>query len=92
MRKFNTTDLIVVSNILICVITGSIMISVSNIFNQDETEKSNDSLGYVGIGFTVIAGICVIIFLVRTGIDLTRPTITSTNIEGVSQINPGIPL
>jgi len=56
------------------------------------SEKSNDSLGYVGIGFTVIAGICVIIFLVRTGIDLTRPTITSTNIEGVSQINPGIPL
>jgi hypothetical protein len=31
----------------------------------------------------------MLIFLMRTGIDLSEPTITNTNIKGVQQISPG---
>ena len=39
-----------------------------------------------------IAGIFMLVFLVRTGIDLSEPTITNTNISGVQQISPGFEL
>lgn len=34
----------------------------------------------------------MLVFLFRTGIDLTQPTITNTNIRGVQQISPGVEL
>lgn len=87
MRKFDNMDNIVLGIFLLSAIPGGIFISMSK--NDNNTETFNDTYFYIGLTFTIIAAICAIIYLVRTGIDLTKPTISNTNIYGVEQISPG---
>ena len=89
MRKFDNMDNIVLGIFLLSAIPGGIFISMSNINSKDTTETFNDTYFYIGLTFTIIAFICSMVYLVRTGIDLTKPTISNTNIYGVEQISPG---
>jgi hypothetical protein len=72
--------------------TGYILKTMSNVDSTDLKKKYNPTLFWSGIVCMSIAVICVIIYLIITGIDLTRPTITHTRTKGVQQINSGIPL
>ena len=105
MRNFNKVDLIVFVLFLLFAIPGGIFLVLSGV-NNDESNKINNStdstdsnfskfLGtyfWIGLVLSIIAGIFMLIFLIRTGINLSEPTITNTNIRGVQQISPGIDL
>ena len=96
MRNFNKVDLIVFVLFLLFAIPGGIFIALSGINNSDsDSNDSNDSkfsgtYFWIGLVLSIIAGIFMLVFLVRTGINLSQPTITNTNIRGVQQISPGV--
>ena len=106
MRNFNRTDLIIFIAFVIFAIPGGIFIGISGIGSDDsnnsnnsnDSNDSNDSSNYngtyfwIGLVLSIIAAIFMLVFLFRTGIDLTQPTITNTNIRGVQQISPGVKL
>ena len=96
MRNFNKVDIIVFVLFLLFAIPGGIFIALSGI-NDNESNDSNDSkfsgtYFWIGLVLSIIAGIFMLVFLVRTGINLSEPTITNTNIRGVQQISPGVKL
>lgn len=97
MRNFNKVDLIVFVLFLLFAIPGGIFIALSGINDNDDSEESNDTkfsgtYFWIGLVLSIIAGIFMLVFLVRTGINLSEPTITNTNIRGVQQISPGVDL
>lgn len=95
MKKFDTIDTITLIIFFISTIIASILLSLSGIKTDKSTSdynKNNGTLFWVGIPFAIISAICIIVFLIRTGIDLSMPTITKTKIDDVQQINPGINL
>ena len=92
MRKFDSTDNITLIVFLIFSLMGYIFMDLSNYLDKDDDSKINYTKFYIAIVSYSIACIACIVFVVRTGIDLTRPTITQTNIQGVQQINPGMKL
>ena len=99
MRNFNKIDMIVFSLFALFAIPGGIFIALSGINDNDDSD-SNDSNNskfsgtyfWIGLVLSIIAGIFMLVFLVRTGINLSEPTITNTNIRGVQQISPGVDL
>ena len=96
MRNFNKVDLIVFVLFLLFAIPAGIFIALSGINNND-SNNSNDSkfsgtYFWIGLVLSIIAAIFMLVFLVRTGIDLSEPTITNTNIRGVQQISPEVKL
>lgn len=96
MRNFNKVDIIVFVLFLLFAIPGGIFIALSGI-NDNDSNDSNDSkfsgtYFWIGLVLSIIAGIFMLVFLVRTGINLSEPTITNTNIRGVQQISPGVDL
>ena len=99
MRNFNKVDLIVFVLFLLFAIPAGIFIALSGINNNDSNNSndSNDSkfsgtYFWIGLVLSIIAAIFMLVFLVRTGINLSEPTITNTNIRGVQQISPGVKL
>lgn len=91
MRNFNNTDYIIFGLFLLFAIPGGIFIALSGVNDKDETTVPKNSTRnfWIGLVCSCIAGIFMLIFLMRTGIDLSEPTITNTNIKGVQQISPG---
>ena len=94
MRNFNKTDLIIFIAFAIFAIPGGIFIGISGVGSDDSNDSSNYNGTYfwIGLVLSIIAAIFMLVFLFRTGIDLTQPTITNTNIRGVQQISPGVQL
>jgi len=97
MRNFNKIDLIIFVLFLLFAIPGGIFIVLSGVNDSDNSDDSNDSkfsgtYFWVGLVLSIIAAIFMLVFLVRTGINLSEPTITNTNIRGVQQISPGVNL
>jgi len=97
MRNLNKIDLIIFVLFLLFAIPGGIFIALSGVNDNDDSNDSNDSkfsgtYFWVGLVLSIIAAIFMLVFLVRTGINLSEPTITNTNIRGVKQISPGVNL
>ena len=94
MRNFNKIDMIVFGLFALFAIPGGIFIALSGINDNDDSNDSKFSGTYfwIGLVLSIIAGIFMLVFLVRTGINLSEPTITNTNIRGVEQISPGVDL
>lgn len=100
MRNFNKIDLIIFILFLLFAIPGGIFIVLSGVNDSDNSNDSNDNNDskfsgtyfWVGLVLSIIAVIFMLVFLVRTGINLSEPTITNTNIRGVQQISPGVNL
>ena len=96
MRNFNKIDLIVFVLFLLFAIPAGIFIALSGINNNDSNDSNDSKFSgtyfWIGLILSIIAAIFMLVFLVRTGIDLSEPTITNTNIRGVQQISPGVKL
>lgn len=96
MRNFNKVDIIIFVLFLLFAIPAGIFIGLSGVNDSDanynNNEKYSDTYFWIGLVLTIIASIFMLVFLVRTGINLSQPTITNTNIRGVQQISPGIEL
>lgn len=100
MRNFNKIDMIILSLFLLFAIAGGIFITISGVNDSNDSNSSNESTDskfsgtyfWIGIILSSIAGILMLVFLLRTGINLSEPTITNTNIRGVQQISPGVKL
>jgi hypothetical protein len=98
MRNFNKVDLVVFVLFLLFAIPGGIFTALSGVNDSDSDSndsndfKFSDTYFWIGVVLSTIAGIFMIVFLVRTGINLSQPTITNTNIRGVQQISPGVDL
>ena len=97
MRNFNKIDMIVFGLFVLFAIPGGIFIALSGVNNSNDSNDSNNykfsgTYFWIGLVLSIIAGIFMLVFLVRTGINLSEPTITNTNIRGVQQISPGVKL
>jgi hypothetical protein len=95
MRNFNKVDLVVFVLFLLFAIPAGIFITLSGINDSDSDSNDSKFSGtyfWIGLVLSIIAGIFMLVFLVRTGINLSEPTITNTNIRGVQQISPGVDL
>lgn len=99
MRNFNKIDMIVFGLFILFAIPGGIFIALSGINDNDDNDSNNSNNSkfsgtyfWIGLILSIIAGIFMLVFLVRTGINLSEPTITNTNIRGVQQISPGVDL
>lgn len=92
MRDFNKVDLIILVLFLLFGISGGIFIALSGVNDNDSYKDFSGTYFWIGVVLSSIAGIFMLVFLVRTGIDLSEPTITNTNISGVQQISPGFEL
>ena len=92
MRDFNKVDLIILVLFLLFGISGGIFIALSGVNDNDSYKDFSGTYFWIGVVLSSIAGIFMLVFLVRTGIDLSEPTITNTNISGVQQISPGFKL
>jgi hypothetical protein len=95
MKKLHKFDIITLVIFVISTLIASVLLGLSGIKTDTNTSgdnKINDTLFWIGIPFAIISATSMIIFLIRTGIDLSLPTITNTKIDGVQQINPGVSL
>jgi uncharacterized membrane protein len=96
MRNFNKVDLIIFVLFLLFAIPAGIFIALSGINNNDSNDSNDSKFSgtyfWIGLVLSIIAAIFMLVFLVRTGINLSEPTITNTNIRGVQQISPGVKL
>jgi hypothetical protein len=90
--KSDKINLILLTILIIFGLTGSIMMASSNLNSTDPDELFKPELFYVGLVCTCIASTVIIIFMVRTGIDLSKPTITRVRKTNTYQINKGINL
>ena len=96
MRNFNKVDLIVFVLFLLFAIPAGIFITLSGINDNDDNDSNDTKFSgtyfWIGLVLSIIAAIFMLVFLFRTGINLSEPTITNTNIRGVQQISPGVDL
>ena len=90
--KSDNINVVLLLIIIIFGLTGSIMITCSNLKSTDPDKIFNPNLFWVGATCTIIASIAMIIYAVRTGIDLSRPTITRVGSSNTYYINKGIDL
>mgnify|MGYP001448449060 CR=1 FL=1 len=94
MRNFNKIDMIVFGLFALFAIPGGIFIALSGINDNDDSDSNDSKFSgtyfWIGLVLSIIAGIFMLVFLVRTGINLSEPTITNTNRRGVQQISPGV--
>lgn len=90
MRKLNKTDnIIFIIFILFIIITYIFRYIDYKETNKEDFKNYSDIYFKISIMSAVITGIFMLWFLIRTGIDLSKPSISDTNIYGIKTIQPG---
>jgi len=93
MRNFNKIDIIVLVLFFLFAIPAMVFIKLSGVYDSQNSDykdsKYSGTYFWIGLSLAVIAGILMLVFFVRTGIDLTERTIRNTNIRGIQQISFG---
>lgn len=95
MRNFNNTDGIIFLMFLLFAIPAGILLAMGGFYddpNDPHYSKHSGTYFWIGLSLCIVASIFMLVFFIRTGIDLSEPTVTNTNIRGVQQISPGFDL